>query len=305
MQVKQPLVSIGVPVFDGENFLAGTLESLLSQDFSDFELIISDNGSTDGTEEICRDYARRDDRVIYQRHQENRGAAWNYNHLVDDASGTYFKWSSHDDLLQPSYLRCCVDEFELAPPSVVLCYPKTVLIDTEGNEVRPYEDGLDLRDATPHRRVRQLLRNMGLANAVFGLIRLDALRQTRRVGPFNDSDLVLLLELALLGEFHELEPALFYRRVHARQAYQANRTHEEVLRWFDPSRRARVLLPRSKRVVEMARAIRMAPIPAGERARSAAVLAREWGPKYAWYSAREVAEAVRHAARARRVRSSV
>jgi glycosyltransferase involved in cell wall biosynthesis len=306
VKVNHPLVTVGLPVFDGENYLAGTLDSLLSQEFSDFELIISDNGSTDGTQEICRDFASRDDRIIYQRHQHNRGASWNFSHLVDDASATYFKWSGHDDLLHPSYLRRCVEEFTLAPPSVILCYPKTVLIDSEGNEIRRYEDGFDLRDAMPHRRVRQLLRNMGLTNAVFGLIRLDALRKTRRVPPFNDSDLVLLLELALLGEFHELEAPLFYRRMHAGQAYQANRTYEEVLRWFDPSRHARFLLPRSKRFIEMARSILVAPIPAAERARSAAVLAREWGPKYAWHSAREVGDVVRHAARGgRRVRSSV
>jgi glycosyltransferase involved in cell wall biosynthesis len=306
VKVNHPLVTVGLPVFNGEKFLVGTLDSLLSQEFSDFELIISDNGSADGTQEISRDYASRDDRIIYQRHQHNRGAAWNYSHLVDDASGTYFKWSGHDDLLHPSHLRRCVEEFILAPPSVILCYPKTILIDAEGNEIRRYEDGFDLRDATTHRRVRQLLRNMGLANALFGLIRLDALRKTRRVPAFIDSDLVLLLELALLGQFHELEAPLFYRRIHARQAYQANRTHEDVLRWFDPSRRAGLLLPRSKRVIEMARSILLAPIPAAERARSAAVLAREWGPKYAWYSAREVGDAVRHAARGRRrVRSSV
>jgi glycosyltransferase involved in cell wall biosynthesis len=116
-------------------------------------------------------------RVVYHCHDANRGAAWNFSHLVNHASGPYFKWSGHDDLCDPCHIRRCVEEFRHAPPSVVLCYPQTILIDEAGDIIRRYDDGLDLRDPSPHEGVRKLLRNMGLTNAAFGLMRTDVLRR--------------------------------------------------------------------------------------------------------------------------------
>ena len=96
-----PRVSVGIPVFNGERFLAETIESILAQTFKDFEIVISDNASTDRTEEICRSYAARDPRIRYNRNDTNRGAAWNHNRVFELARGEYFKWQSHDDFCAP------------------------------------------------------------------------------------------------------------------------------------------------------------------------------------------------------------
>ncbi len=282
-------VTLALPVYNGERHLPETLDSLLAQDFEDFELLISDNGSTDRTPEIVRAYAAEDDRIVFESHDVNRGAVWNYNHLVARACGRYLKWCGHDDLCAPSYLRRCVAELDTS--DAVLAYPRTILIDDAGDVRREYDDGLDLRQREAHVRVRECLRNLGLANAVFGLLRLDVLRRTQLFGTYNDSDLVLVLELAMAGPVHEVPDALFFRRMHAGQAYQANTTALEVRRWFDPSSRPRFVLPRTRRFVEAARAIRRGPVPWSERWRCEAELFRVWGPSHAYHGLRELGDA--------------
>src|SRR5579875_956335 len=106
---RPPHVSIGVPVYNGERYLAQALDSILAQTFSDYEIIISDNGSTDATPDICRMYAAQDPRIKFHRHDHNRGSAWNYNRVFELSSGTYFGWLSHDDVYDPRFLERCVE----------------------------------------------------------------------------------------------------------------------------------------------------------------------------------------------------
>lgn len=103
-----PRVSIGLPVYNGQQYLRQALDSLLAQTFHTFEVIISDNASNDATPEICRDYAACDPRIRYVRHDVNRGAAWNFNYVFGLARGVYFKWHAHDDMLEPTFLEQCV-----------------------------------------------------------------------------------------------------------------------------------------------------------------------------------------------------
>src|SRR4051794_3298661 len=93
-----PKLSIGLPVYNGENFLAHAVDSILAQDFRDFELIISDNASTDRTAEICRGYAESDPRVRYVRFETNQGGSRNFCYVFELARGEYFKWAAHDDV---------------------------------------------------------------------------------------------------------------------------------------------------------------------------------------------------------------
>ena len=132
--MDSPHVTIGMPVYNGERFLVETLESLLAQTYRDFEIVISDNGSTDGTRRICEAFARKDPRILYHREEENRGAAWNYNRVVALARGRYFKWAAHDDLCMPTYLERCVDALD-SDPAVVLAYPDDQDIDEDGNPI--------------------------------------------------------------------------------------------------------------------------------------------------------------------------
>lgn len=104
-KATSPTVSIGMPVYNGETFIKEALDSLLSQTFADFELIISDNGSTDKTETICREYALQDQRIRYIRQPENRGAIANFQCVLDEAAGEYFMWAAYDDLRHHYFLE--------------------------------------------------------------------------------------------------------------------------------------------------------------------------------------------------------
>ena len=103
-EIQAPRVSIGLPVYNGANWLPETIDSILGQTYSNFELVISDNASTDTTQEVCEGYALRDARVRYERLPENLGAAFNYNRVFERSVAPYFKWAGHDDLLDPAYL---------------------------------------------------------------------------------------------------------------------------------------------------------------------------------------------------------
>src|SRR5262245_12741967 len=136
---KQPRVTIGMPVYNGQAYLAHAIESVLGQSFSDLELIISDNGSTDETRAIAEEYAARDDRVRYLRSDTNRGAAWNYRRAFDVARGEYFRWAPADDWFAPDSVAVCVAALD-ANSDAVLCYPKTSLVDANGTLLRVYDD---------------------------------------------------------------------------------------------------------------------------------------------------------------------
>ena len=233
VETAAPIVTLGVPVFNGAPYLASALDSLLCQTFNCFEIVISDNGSTDATEEICRRYAATDRRIRYFRHEENRGAAWNHNFVIAQARGHYFRWHDYDDLCAASHLERCVAALD-SKPSAVLAYTRTTLIDAGGCIIAQYDDRLALDEDAPHARLRHLLRNVYLCNPVLGLIRLDALRSTALHGAYISADHVLLAELAMLGTWVEIPEALFFRRVHAKKSTAANRTNRDRAAWFDP-----------------------------------------------------------------------
>lgn len=239
-----PLVSIGMPVYNGEDLLGEAVESILSQTFEDLELIIADNASTDGTADLCRSFAERDKRIRYYRFARNGGAALNYNRCVALARGRYFKWASHDDVCEPSFMERCVQEFESGPPSVVLVYPKSRFIDERSRPLDNYDRSMDTREGAPHRRVAKVVATVDMAHPVFGLFRSDALRRTRLIDSFIASDYVLLVEMALLGQIREVPETLFLRRKHPGMSRVANKTRSEVAAWFDPEiRTARLHLP--------------------------------------------------------------
>ena len=130
-----PLVSIGLPVFNGDRFLRESIDSLLAQSFSDFELVISDNASTDDTSAICEEYERADSRIRYVRNKTNIGGFRNHNKVFELSTGKYFAWASHDDIRLPKYIESCVEVLERSRETI-LCYTKTTIIDL----VRARED---------------------------------------------------------------------------------------------------------------------------------------------------------------------
>src|SRR5215510_10149310 len=205
----KPRVTIGLPVYNGERFLEQTLDSLLVQSYADFELIISDNASTDRTEEICRVYALK------------------YNHLFALSTGEYFKWATADDVCQPNYLARCVDVLD-SDPSIVLAFPKTRFIDETGELLETTDSDWHLQSEAAHERLRFVLYAGGWVNSILGLIRSNALSKTRLLASYAGGDYSLLGELSLLGKFYEIPDYLFLRRIHP----EASSQHTENLRWF-------------------------------------------------------------------------
>lgn len=248
-----PMISVGLPVYNGERYLAEAIESILGQDHLDLELIIADNGSTDRTPEISAKYAELDGRVKVHRSPTNRGAAWNYNRTVDFAAGRYFKWASHDDVLEPAFLSRCAAVLE-ARPDVVLCFPRAVEIDSDGNTLFEHAP-IAYDDTCGHRRVRSILGKQTPCLEAFGLMRRDALLRTRRIGAYTSSDRVLFIELALQGRFHEVPESLFRHRRHDQQSVRAIPDARMRNAWFDPDLAGRRSSPTWRLLKEYGRAL--------------------------------------------------
>lgn len=212
--LRQPRVSIGLPVFNGSRHLTDALSAILAQTYTDFELIISDNASTDGTAEICRRFAAQDPRIRYYRQPRNIGAAPNFNFCYELATGEYFKWAAHDDILAPEFLARCVEALD-ATPDAVLCQSLVRLVDEQDRflgvyrPVEPY--GAELRASV---RFHQGCARDRRCLTIFGLIRANALRGSVLMGSYISSDRTLLVELALRGRFLHIDDVLFINRDH-------------------------------------------------------------------------------------------
>ncbi len=257
----KPRVSIGLPVFNGENYLEEALESILAQTYTDFELIISDNASTDRTQEICETYAARDPRIRYYRNEKNLGAAKNYNRVFEVASGEYFKWAAHDDVLDPEFLARCVTILD-QDPSIVLCHAKTGRIDEHSHLVGTYEEYQYLRIGSPksHERFFDLIRLDHSCNIVFGLIRANDLKMTSLIGPYPASDRPLLAQLGLIGRFYEIPDPLFFRRDHPQTTWRVWGESTEVVTWFDTTKKDQIIFPYWRLCFEYFRSIRRIPL---------------------------------------------
>jgi glycosyltransferase involved in cell wall biosynthesis len=270
MQAGQPRVSIGLFVRNGENYLRAALDSLLAQTYTAFELIVSDNASTDATAEICRSYAARDSRIRYLRNAVDLGAAPNANRVFEPAAGEYFKWATHDDVCAPTFLERCVGVLDRFP-AVVLCYARTLFVDEQGRPLEYYHgDSLHLRFATPYERYHayhQRFRRRGNCNPIFGVMRAGVLRETPRFGSYPSSDMILLGELALRGEIHEVQEYLYQRRDHPLRSVRLHARLEERAQWFDTSQRPSVQLPRWRWFGEYLRAVTRVPMSPADKLR--------------------------------------
>ena len=211
MNDRAPLVSVGVPVYNGERYLAQTLDAMLAQDLEDFELIISDNASTDATAEIARSYAAKDGRIRYHRNERNLGLARNFNRAFELSRGHYFKWTAHDDWHPPATLRACSNALE-ADPSAVLCATAVAIMDEDGHVFDQWQPTVDLCSPSPHVRFHRLIWSLGETHPLFAMMRADALRRTPLIRSYLGSDRVMLAQLALLGPILQLPDRLHYYR---------------------------------------------------------------------------------------------
>jgi glycosyltransferase involved in cell wall biosynthesis len=246
-----PLISIGLPVYNGEKYLAESVESILNQTFTDFELIISDNCSTDRTAEICRAFAKKSDKIRYFRQSENIGATANFEFTYQAAHGKYFRWQAHDDFAYPEFLERCLERLE-ADPDAVLCLPDVEYVDSDGHRLKVYshrDNHTD--DPDPINRFASRLRADGIVE-IFGLMPREVLSDTERLGPFASHDRCLLAHLALKGRFLGVPEVLYAFRQHSSQFSQLVQTMEtersfkfdQLAVWFDPRMTSKPMLRR-------------------------------------------------------------
>ena len=262
----KPKVSIGMPVYNGDEYIAEAIDSILGQTFQDFELIISDNASTDRTQEICLEYVQKDARISYHRNEKNLGAAPNYNLVFNLAKGEYFKWAAADDKLAPEFISKCVEALD-RNPDVVLCVPRTRLIDPHGEFLRDFDyKKADADFSDPKKRFRNfLLFNMS-GNFIFGLLRTSAIAKTSLHGSYTSSDLVLLSELTLYGRFLVVPDYLFLRRDHPGQSTKGVWKSERARPpWFNSSLEGKIVLPKWIFLFSCLRAVNRAPLTAMDR----------------------------------------
>ena len=228
MNSRKPRVSIGLPVYNGQRFLQQTFDSLLVQSFADFELIISDNASTDATQDICRAYAVHDHRVHYYRNATNIGIGRNFNRVFELSQGDYFKWASADDICKPEHLERCVAVLDRDQQEVVvLAYPRTKFVDERETVLDVQDPGWDLQSDKAYERLLYVIRSGHWVNPHYGLMRAGALSKTRLMPGYPGGDYRLLAELCLKGKFVEIPEYLLFRRIHSTASSQ----HASNLSW--------------------------------------------------------------------------
>jgi glycosyltransferase involved in cell wall biosynthesis len=262
-----PRLSIGLGVYNGENYLAESLDTLLGQSYEDFELIISDNASTDGTADICHQYRNQDSRIRYFRQQRNIGLAPNHNFVFEQARGELFKWASHDDLYARDLLQRCVDALD-ENPHVVLAHSWTAIVDGSGAVAEKLEYPL----TTVSLRAPERFHSMLFANGgddVYGVVRANILRRTALHGSHHHADRTITTEIALQGPFYQVQDWLYFRRDHPEREERACPTLRTRCANMDPRRADRLRHPAvrlyAEYILAYVAAIRRAPLSHADR----------------------------------------
>jgi glycosyltransferase involved in cell wall biosynthesis len=280
MKARNSRVSVGLPVYNGERYLQNALTRLLEQDFEDFELIVCDNASTDGTEEICRSFAQKDARIRFFRNETNIGLSANHNRTFELSTGQYFKWAAHDDDFPRAMLTRFVSVMKESAPCVSVVYSLCEYIDEFGNAQGVDSDGVNSDDPWPHKRLAHLLWHVHMYNSTYGLIRSDMLRKTRLYGLYPMADHVFLAELAMLGVFVEIPEPLLRIRIHPGRSFTTNTDPHALRELFAPGKGHR-LSPigiKTRMELELIRSAVLAPITLRDKmlCTAVAVVTPQW-----------------------------
>jgi glycosyltransferase involved in cell wall biosynthesis len=232
MNDSQPLVSIGMPIYNGENYIRRAMDSLLAQDYQNFELNISDNASTDGTWEICQEYAARDSRIKLAANERNLGIRANFQIVLDRARGKYFMWAAADDYWYPAFISSLVNELEThANAGAAMCGIKVV--DDEGLQINTISfGGAD----NPNRKgYGQMF--WGITSPVkkkynlyiCGLLSTELTRQVLPILPTaTNIDRLFVALISLVVRLRYVDRILYTRRVHQKSMTTQN-TKEKSL----------------------------------------------------------------------------
>ena len=272
-----PIISVGLPVYNGQNYIREAIESILAQTYANFELVISDNASTDETQVICEEYAKMDPRIRYFRSPENRGAAWNFNNTFNLSKGEYFKWAAHDDVLLPRFLELTLKALH-ENPDAVLAHSQVGRIEDEGVLYKEDgDDGLHFDSEDPIQRFKDSVFGLHFFTNVFGLMPTSVLKNTSLIGGFASSDVVLVGQLALAGKIIEVPETLFLWRTHKEQSMQKvfkGSDHRAYTYWFDPARRGKLNFPHWRLLFENIRSVMKAKLSFTQKVQGVKVVLR-------------------------------
>jgi glycosyltransferase involved in cell wall biosynthesis len=269
-------ISIGLPVYNGEAYLKQALDSLLQQTHTDFEVILSDNASTDATGMICEEYAAADDRIRYVRQPVNRGGAFNHNFVLAQATAPYFRMFSYDDWMEPTCLEACARVLD-EDPDVVLAWTETTMVDEEGRTMG-YRTDQVWDDRRPSTRLASLIGPAGADSLLqwsaplYGVARRADFAASYRLS-YGGSDLEATVKLALRGHWRRIPDPLFHRRQHASNS-SSGRTVHTMITWMDPAARPGRSLPNFRRRLGYLDGVLHTPMSRRERLRCLVVVSR-------------------------------
>ena len=224
----------------------------------------------------------------YHRQSENYGAAPNYNDVYHRSYGQYFKWSAHDDLIEPTFLSRCVEALE-SNEDCVVAYTMFHSIDADGNRFEEGQPrpGLGSNDVAARVAAAIFPYTLGGVSdaAIFGVMRRSAIDATGLHGSYTGSDRTMLLELALQGPFQQVQERLFLNRDHPDRSIRirqkvADRGHVREV-WFDAGRAGKIVFPNWRRLTEFSKAIMAAPVSVRDKVRSFGVVLR-WIAQFSW-----------------------
>jgi glycosyltransferase involved in cell wall biosynthesis len=202
------LVSIGMPVYNEEQFVGKAIESVLNQDYKNFELIISDNASTDKTKSICLEYSKKDVRIRFYSRDITTDSTTNFNYVASLAKGYFFMWASGHDTRDPTFISRCLAIFEKSN-SVVLCYSDAIWMDVNGNNIGNEHSDIDTVGMDRIKRLHKVFWNLGYAYPIYGLFRKNALDKILPYQKILGPDILLLNELSAIGEIARIPEPLF------------------------------------------------------------------------------------------------
>ncbi|MBI4224881.1 MAG: glycosyltransferase family 2 protein [Candidatus Sungbacteria bacterium] len=178
-------VFIGMPAYNGERFIREAIESIINQSYADWILFISDDASTDNTPTICKEYAKKDSRIVYYRQEKNLGIFPSFKFLLDRAESEYFMWAAHDDIREKDYLKVCVEHME-QNTKLGLATTRMAAIDSFGRTLVEELALTRLSGKPGYLNVARYVLQpeiLGKCNLMYGLFRLDAARATWQAYP--------------------------------------------------------------------------------------------------------------------------
>lgn len=234
MSKSGPKVSVAIPVYNGAQWIRPTIESILNQTFENFELVITDNQSTDNTVEICRDFLQQDKRIVLHVNETNIGAALNFNRAFELSGADYFKWASSNDIIAPTFLERCVDVLD-TESDIVVAAPKTQIINENDEVVKRCNEDMHLCEDDPFDRFTSFFNRVRLNDLVQALMRSDVLRKTTLHAVYPGSDTILMAEMAARGKVHQVQEFLLSRRI-ARSSTTNLMTQEEIATFYSPDK---------------------------------------------------------------------